>query len=123
MLDRRNPPAEDMLRETTEAWIDALGAALQAGSGRALSDLFVADSHWRNLFGISWQFATFSGRKTLVEALLERAAEAGATGFRLDTAALTPRRAVVAGREVIEAIFAFDTNKGPGVGAGRLLRE
>jgi putative flavoprotein involved in K+ transport len=123
MLDRRNPPAEDMPRETTEAWITAFGAALQAGSEGALSELFAADSHWRNLFGISWQFATFSGQKTLVEALLQRAAEAGATGFRLDTAALTPRRAVVAGREVIEAIFAFDTNNGPGIGAVRLLSE
>jgi cation diffusion facilitator CzcD-associated flavoprotein CzcO len=123
MLDRRNPPAEEMPRETTEAWIDAFGAALQAGSGGALSELFVADSHWRNLFGISWQFATFSGRKTLVEALLQRAPEADATGFRLDTAALTPRRADVAGREVIEAIFAFDTHNGPGIGAVRLLPE
>jgi cation diffusion facilitator CzcD-associated flavoprotein CzcO len=123
MLDRRNPPAEENLRETTEAWIDAFGAALQAGSEGALSELFAADSHWRNLFGISWQFATFSGRKTLVEALLQRAPEVGATGFRLDTAALTPRRADVAGREVIEAIFAFDTTNGPGIGAVRLLPD
>src|ERR1700675_1538529 len=123
MLDRRNPPAKEMPLETAEAWIGAFGAALQAGSEGALSELFVADSHWRNLFGISWQFATFSGRNTLVEALLQRAAEAGATGFRLDTAALTPRRADVAVREVVEAIFAFETNNGPGVGAGRLLRE
>jgi cation diffusion facilitator CzcD-associated flavoprotein CzcO len=123
MLDRRNPPAEENLRETTEAWIGAFGAALQAGSGRALAELFVADSHWRNLFGISWHFATFSGRQTLVKALLQRAGEAGAAGFRLDAAALTPRRAIVAGREVIEAIFAFDTSNGPGIGAVRLLPE
>src|SRR6267154_5896263 len=123
MLDRRQPPAEEMPREPTEAWINAFGAALLAGSEGALSEMFVADSHWRNLFGISWQFATFSGRTTLVEALLQRAAEAGATGFRLDTAALTPRRAEVAGREVIEAIFAFDTHNGPGLGAVRLLPD
>src|SRR5258708_26067585 len=123
MLDRRNPPAEEMPREIMEAWIDAFGAALEAQSERALSELFVADSHWRNLFGISWQFATFSGRKTLVEALLQHAAAAGATGFRLDTAALTPRRAEVAGREVIEAIFAFDTDNGPVIGAVLLLPD
>jgi putative flavoprotein involved in K+ transport len=123
MLDRRNPPAEEMPRETTEAWIDAFGAALLAGAEGALSELFAADSHWRNLFGISWQFATFSGRNTLVEALLQRVAQAGASGFRLDTAALTPRRAEVAGCEVIEAIFAFETNNGPGIGAVRLLPD
>src|ERR1700757_258360 len=108
MLDRRNPPAEDMLRETTETWIAAFGAALEAGAERALTKLFAADSHWRNLFGISWDFATFSGRATLVAALLHRVSAAGASRFRLDAAALAPRRAVVAGREVIEAIFAFD---------------
>jgi hypothetical protein len=36
-------------------------------------------------------------------------------------AALAPRRAVVAGREVIEAIVRFDTSHGPGVGAIRLI--
>src|SRR5258708_33212385 len=123
MLDRRNPPADENLSETTEAWIGAFGAALERGSERALSELFAADSHWRNLFGISWDFATFSGQQRLVTALLQRVAQAGATGFRLDTAALTPRRAVVAGREVIEAIFAFDTDDGPGIGAIRLLPD
>jgi len=123
MLDRRNPPAEDILRETTETWIAAFGAALENGAERPLLELFAADSHWRNLFGISWDFATFSGRDRLVAALLHRVAAAGVTGFRLDAAALAPRLAVVAGREVIEAIFAFDTGCGPGVGAVRLLSD
>ena len=35
----------------------------------------MADSHWRNLFGISWYFATFSGNATVVAELLARAAE------------------------------------------------
>jgi cation diffusion facilitator CzcD-associated flavoprotein CzcO len=123
MLDRRSPPAEQELRETTEGWIAAFGAALQAGSAAALIKLFAADSHWRNLFGISWDFATFSGREVLVDALLQRVAAAGAGEFRIDTAALAPRRAVVAGREVIEAIVAFECDNGPGVGAIRLLPD
>ena len=117
MLDRLNPSAEDMARE----WIGAFDAALAGGSEIALSELFVSDSHWRNLIGISWHFATFSGRHTLAREMLQRAATAGASGFRIDTAALTPRHAVVAGREIIEAVISFDTAEGPGIGALRLL--
>src|SRR3979490_1962637 len=123
MLDRRNPPAEEMPREIMEAWIDAFGAALLAGSEGALSELFVADSHWRNLFGISWYFATFSGNATVTAELLARAAEVRATGFRIAPAALTPRHAMVAGRDAIEAVFAFETANGSGYGAVRLVRQ
>jgi cation diffusion facilitator CzcD-associated flavoprotein CzcO len=117
MLDRLNPAAEEMARE----WIGAFGAALRASSASALSELFIADSHWRNIFGLSWQFSTISGVERLVKELLARAAEVGATEFRIDEAALAPRKAVVAGREVIEAVFRFATIHGPGTGALRLL--
>ncbi|WP_291848112.1 NAD(P)/FAD-dependent oxidoreductase [Bradyrhizobium sp.] len=121
MLDRPGLPPEQSLRETTQRWIDAFGAALAGRSASELTALFVEDSHWRNLFGISWQFATFSGRPTVVAELLARAGEAGARDFRIDAAALAPRLSVVAGREVIEAIFSFATDDGPGYGALRLL--
>src|SRR6266404_327573 len=125
MLDRLSPSAEEMPKEAitqaAEQWIGGFGAALQGGSETALSGLFASDSHWRNLFGVSWHFATFSGNRTLARELLQRAAEVGASGFRLDTTALAPRKATVAGRDVIEAIFSFYTVHGPGVGALRLL--
>ncbi|THD45133.1 MAG: FAD-binding protein [Bradyrhizobium sp.] len=117
MLDRLSPAAEDM----AGAWISAFGAALQARSAPALSELFAEDCHWRNIFGLAWRFATVSGAAPLVAELLQRAAEAGASEFRIDAAALAPRKAVVAGREVIEAIFRFATADGPGIGSLRLL--
>ena len=120
MLDKLTPKAEELAEEIARQWIGAFDAALAGGSESALSALFESDSHWRNLFGISWHFATFSGRPTLCRELLRRARQVGARGFRIDTAALAPRRAAVAGREVVEAIFAFDTVNGPGIGAIRL---
>jgi hypothetical protein len=117
MLERLSPSAEEMATE----WIDAFGAALAGGPEIALSGLFAPDSHWRNLLGISWHFATFSGSRTLARELLQRAADARASGFRIDTAALAPRHAIIAGREVIEAVICFDTVNGPGMGALRLL--
>jgi len=117
MLDRLSPAAEDM----AGAWIAAFGAALHARSAPALSELFAEDCHWRNIFGLGWRFATISGAGPLVDELLQRAAEAGAAEFRIDAAALKPRKAVVAGCEVIEAIFRFATVNGPGIGSLRLL--
>lgn len=123
MLDRPGPSAEQAACETTERWVEALNAALAGGQAAALSKLFESDSHWRNLFGISWYFATFSGNAVVVEQLLARATEVRAGGFRVDTAALAPHHAVVAGRDVIEAVFAFETANGPGYGAVRLVRQ
>ena len=75
MLDRPGVPPADALRDTTERWIEAFDAALAGRSADQLSALFVADSHWRNLFGISWYFATFSGHATVVAELLARGAD------------------------------------------------
>jgi putative flavoprotein involved in K+ transport len=121
MLDRTAPPIEDTNREIAERWIATFDAALNAGSDKALAECFAADSHWRNLFGVSWHFATFSGRETLVRELLSRSRDAGVASFRIDAVVLAPRRVTVAGREVIEAVIRFDTANGPGVGAIRLL--
>ncbi|WP_375777540.1 flavin-containing monooxygenase [Bradyrhizobium sp. ma5] len=121
MLDKLNPATEDAPELMAERWIAALDAALASRSVDALSALFAPESHWRNIFGISWHFATFSGRQRVVAELLARAAAANAREFRLDDRALIPRRAVMAGCEVIEAVFTFDTSNGPGIGAVRLL--
>jgi ABC-type tungstate transport system permease subunit len=51
MLDKLTPSAEETARETAEEWLSAFGAALAHGEERALAELFVPDSHWRNLFG------------------------------------------------------------------------
>ena len=99
----------------------AFDAALRTRSEKALAECFADESHWRNLFGLSWHFATFSGRERLVRELLARAQDAVARDFAIDAALLVPRRAMVAGRELIEAVIRFETCNGPGFGAIRLL--
>jgi putative flavoprotein involved in K+ transport len=117
MLEKLAPSAE----QTATQWVRAFDRALADGDGSALRKRFLPDSHWRNLFAISWQFATFSGNAMLCHELSRRASEVRASGFRLDTAALAPRRVMVAGCEVVEAIICFDTTNGPGIGAIRLI--
>jgi len=117
MLERPAPSAE----EAVDQWIGTFNRALAGRDAAALGDLFLSDSHWRNIFGISWQLATFSDREPLCKALCKRATEVHADDFRVDTSALTPRRAVVAGREVVEAVISFQTIDGPGIGSLRLV--
>jgi cation diffusion facilitator CzcD-associated flavoprotein CzcO len=117
MLEKITTSAEDEVR----SWISAFGRSLARGDATALGQMFQADSHWRNLCGISWPIATFSGSRKLADELCRRAREVGAAGFELDRQLLLPRRAVVAGQQVIEAIFRFDTVNGAGVGVVRLV--
>ena len=119
MLEKLTPSA----KETATQWVRAFDRALTSADQGELAQLFLPDSHWRNLFGISWQFATVSGGEKLCNELRKRASEVRAGGFRLDTTALTPRKAVVAGSEVIEAVIGFETSNGPGIGAVRLIQQ
>ena len=50
MLERLGASAE----ETVTQWVRAFGLALTGADDKALAKLFLPDSHWRNLFGISW---------------------------------------------------------------------
>src|ERR1041385_4246139 len=86
----------------------------------ALRRIFQADSHWRNLCGLSWQMETVSGSQKLADELCRCAHEAAAGGFEIDAELLPPRTGVVAGQEVVEAVFRFNTVNGPGLGVVRL---
>lgn len=117
MLEKIKTSAEAEAR----SWLADFSRSLAGGDRSALAALFVADCHWRNLCGISWEIATFSGAGRVADQLSRRVREVAATGFDVDTGLLMPRRAEVAGQEVIEAIFRFDTANGAGVGVIRLL--
>jgi putative flavoprotein involved in K+ transport len=63
MLEKLAPSTE----ETAKQWVRAFCLALTSGDDAALAALFLPDSHWRNLFGITWQLATFSGNENLCQ--------------------------------------------------------
>lgn len=117
MLEKVRTSAEAQAR----SWISAFGHSLGKADAAAVSRLFQADSHWRNLCGLSWQIVTFSGAEKLSFELCHRARKVDARGFEVDSELMSPREAVVAGVDVIEAIFRFETINGPGLGVVRLL--
>jgi len=117
MLSKVDASAE----QQAGTWISAFGQALAAKNKAALSALFAGDCHWRNLCGLSWEIVTYSGRETICDTLLRNTADVQARDFTAAADLLVPRRATVAGCEVIEAIFRFVSVNGPGLGVVRLL--
>ena len=108
MLERPDAVVlERILSETTENWLAALNAALTGDAPYALA-------------GCSSRTAT-GGTCSASPGNLRRSAAARGSpascwrgrarrraGFRVDTSTLAPRTNVVAGHEVIEAIFRFE---------------
>ena len=107
------------ITEVAVNWITSLEQAISRRNRDQLRALFSDDSHWRNICGISWSFATISGGDRLVDELLRRCCEVGACGFELAPERHAPRMNTVAGEEVVEAVLKFQTNIGSCVGVVR----
>ncbi len=119
MLSKVDAPAEQQAR----TWVAAFNQALGGGDKTALTSLFAADCHWRNLCGLSWNIFTRSGREAICDTLLRDSRDANARDFSVASDLLAPRRVTVAGQEVIEAIFRFVSDNGAGLGVMRLLPD
>lgn len=116
---------ESTIRDIARRWVKAFGLALEDASvGPApLTDLFVEDSHWRDLVAFTWDNRQVSGRDRLIARLLTATPWAAPRNFRLASGYSAPKEAVATGRDVIEAFFEFDTEYGTGLGFIRLLAD
>ena len=110
-------------QETVTQWLSAFNAALSACDPTALGKLFVEDSHWRDLLAFTWSITPHVGKKALVDGLVRAQPRIKAHGFQLAAGRTPPRRIKRIGKEVIEAIIAFETEAGRGYGLLRLPAE
>jgi hypothetical protein len=85
-----------------------------------LASLFHDDSHWREVLALTWRLETFSGRDAIVQAL---GAAPRPSRVEIDPGRTPPRKVMRAGRDVIEAIFRFETADGRGDGVVRLTPD
>ena len=100
-------------------WISEFNRAVAELDAVALAELFAVDSHWRNISGLGWSFATISKRSALTPALIDACQVSGARDFALAVDRHPPRLNMVAGEEVLEAALRFRTFIGNGVGVVR----
>ncbi|MGM0583398.1 MAG: FAD-dependent oxidoreductase [Pseudomonadota bacterium] len=105
-----------------EGWVADFAEACAAGRPEAIAALLREDAHWRDLASLRRRFATVSGRAAAAGALARALREAGLRDLRIDPDRRAPMRLERAGEEVVEAILAYDTDRGPGEGVVRLTR-
>ncbi|MEM9061412.1 MAG: NAD(P)/FAD-dependent oxidoreductase [Pseudomonadota bacterium] len=115
MLDGQDTDA----RALVQNWLDRFDAGRTSGS---VSDLFVADCHWRDLVALTGEIRTRSGRDGVAQ-LPELLSAAGATRLVPHPGMVPPQRVARAGETVIEAAIAFETDHASCNGVVRLLPD
>jgi cation diffusion facilitator CzcD-associated flavoprotein CzcO len=106
--------------ESVRLWLTKFERSLKALDHNALDDLFIEDSHWRDLVAFSWNITPSDSRDSVVQTLLNEQPRVQAYGFKIAEGRTAPRKVTRAGMEVIEAIFEFETSFGRCAGILRL---
>lgn len=120
-MDRRETSLCEMDDdEQVRLWLSDFENALQAFNRTELEALFVQDSHWRDLFALTWNLTPTNGRDEIVAQLLSVQPDAQARHFTLAEGHVAPRRVKRTGIDVLEAIFQFETATGRGMGVLRM---
>lgn len=116
-------PTTAQAESLVAAWLEDFGAVLR-GDPSSVAELFAADSWWRDLLAVSWDFQTVRGADAIAEAFAEViSAESFLSVSRGDRneAPLTIQNADDG--LLIEVLFEFVTTTGPGRGVLRLREE
>ncbi|MBV8576840.1 MAG: hypothetical protein JOZ58_17610, partial [Acetobacteraceae bacterium] len=119
----RPPLATHAALAATNTWLAAFGEALERRDGAAAAALFLPDGHWRDLLAFTWSIETRNGAGAIRAALDETLPRTRPAGFHLDADRTPPRQLTRAGREVVEAIFAFETSFGEADAVARLVPD
>jgi hypothetical protein len=111
----------------TGMWLEKFENALQGSNQLALSELFLDDSHWRDLVAFTWHNTAHNGANALASAFIVHQASAKASAkahnFHIAPNRNAPRVVRRLGIEVIEAFYDFETEVGRGTGVLRLRVE
>ena len=108
------------LEASVESWLAQFERALAAGDDVALHDLFLPESHWRDILALTWSIETVSGSGAVAEAVAATRSMKP-SGFMLDRARTAPRVTTRAGTQSTEAFFKFETAIGRCNGILRLI--
>src|SRR4029453_13044868 len=114
---------EETIATIAASWLAQFENALAEHNGVLLKTLFHAESHWRDVLGLTWHIRTVSGLDVILKELKAHVSRANPTGFRIDPHRTAPRYVTRAGTNAIEAIFRFETAEGRGCGVLRLTPD
>jgi cation diffusion facilitator CzcD-associated flavoprotein CzcO len=109
--------------EATAHWLQNFETAARSNDAKAVRQLFLEDSHWRDLLAFTWNIETHSGADA-IEALLKRTlATTKPHSLRIAPDRTPPQVVSRAGEDCIEAIIGFQTSVGPCSGIVRLMPD
>ena len=104
-----------------KTWLENLQTKLSQDQLGDVSDLFIDDSWWRDIVGLSWNITTKRGTNEISQYLQSQAAKSGFGQFNvIGQGALQPRLSDMGGLIWIESGFTFDTKAGTGRSIVRL---
>ncbi|MGE4242048.1 flavin-containing monooxygenase [Ramlibacter sp.] len=108
-------------RERAREWLASFGRHLANGDAVAIGALFHADSWWRDMLALQWDFRTHAGRDRIVAAWRDalRGHTAGEVRLEDESVSVFDRKGY---GESVEAFFTFTTQLGRCRGHLRLLR-
>jgi len=118
---RAHPDAD--VSHAIETWLGRFNAAVADADAHRLGVLFLAESHWRDVLGLTWQIATTSGRDAIGRGLAHALSHCRARNFAIDAKRCAPRVVERAGVQTIEAILSFETDVAHGEGIVRIRRD
>src|SRR3954471_7539615 len=112
-------PATSIVTDA-ENWLARFERALDERDDALLATLFHADSHWRDVLGLSWRITTVNGAESVLGELRAHGRRARPSRFKVAPHRAPPRSVTRAGTDAIEVIFSFETTDGRGNGVLRL---
>ncbi len=115
--------ASASLESLATGWLDAFETALDKRDAAAIAALFQADSHWRDILAFTWHLTPTFGAKNIAAGLAAHQVATKARGFHISADRTPPRRVKRLGQDVIEVLFAFETELGRGNGIVRLIPQ
>ncbi len=113
----------EALATAAETWLGQFERGLAGPDDALLESLFLPESYWRDVLGLTWQIRSVEGRDAILSDLRAYVDRAHPTGFRIDPQRAAPRSVTRAGTQAIELIFRFETAEGSGSGVLRLIPD
>jgi putative flavoprotein involved in K+ transport len=95
-----------------QRWLLNFEFALRSGDASRIGELFCDECYWRDMLAFTWTIAPYEGNCEIAEGLLSSQDDVHARNFSLASGRTPPRVIRRLGSEVIEAIFAFETDFG-----------
>lgn len=117
-----SPPEARLI---AEQWLTGLQVQLARPNILNLSNLFHAESWWRDMLALDWDMCTAHSSNEIEELLRKRQSQAQLQSFRLqDKGRFQPRwEQVVDGLSWVSSMFFFETAFGTGSGVLRLTQD